>query len=317
MLKIFISCVVLVRGHRLIAAVDAEMETRDFANDEMLSTGETNMDDVSFTDDTMSVGHNGTMKQASQITWKKVAGCYDVLEGHPKVWGLKQVSVGWKASEVWGVTRNFRIYWRQGKSGTWQKVGGDLVHVSVNGKNGEHVWGVNFNNDIYYRAGLGGQWKHIAGKLTQISVGQGGHVWGVNRERGGTIYFRNGANGQWKGIGGKLVYVSVGGAKGEHVWGVNRNGDIYYRNGVGGQWVNIPGKLVQIEVSDAGEVYGVNSADTIYKRIGGVNGKWVQVPGELVHVDIGGSRKHTKYLWGANRARKIFYRKEQISDDGM
>lgn len=303
MLKLFISCAVLVRGHRLNVDSDAEMETRDFANDEMLSTGETNMDDVSFTDDTMSAGYNGTMKQASQTTWKTVAG------------GLKQVSVGFKANEVWGVNRNEDIYWRQGMAGSWQKVGGKLVHVSVNGKDGEYVWGTNRNDDIYFRSGLRGQWKHIGGKLTQISVGQRGHVWGVNRAD--NIYYRNGVNGQWKGIGGKLVYVSVGGPNGEYVWGVNRNDDIYYRNGVLGKWKNIPGKLVQIEVSDRGEVYGVNRADTIYKRVGGVNGKWVQLPGKLIHVDIGGSRKQTKYLWGANRAHNIYFRKEQMSEDCM
>lgn len=281
-----------------------EMESRDFSKDEMLSTGETNMDDVSFTNDTMDEWE-GTMKQVSQIFWNPVSG------------GLRKISVGWNPKHVWGVAGSDNIYWREGKRGTWQNVGGNLKHVSVNGRNGEYVWGTNKNDDVWFRSGLRGSWKHIGGKLIQMSVGQNGHVWGVNRAN--NIYYRNGVNGQWQGIGGKLSYVTVGGQNGEHVWGVNANDQIYYRRGVGGKWQNIPGKLVQIEVSDRGEVYGVNRQDTVYKRVGGVNGKWVQMPSsKAIHIDIGGSRKHTKFLWALNRATKIFYRKEQqVSDDCM
>jgi len=305
MLKFIASYAAIVQSHRLTVDEEshfkAELETRDYAQDEMLVTGETNMDGISFTEDTMEVVVNDTESEASQTTWDKVAG------------GLKQVSVGWNPNHVWGVTNVGKIYHRQGRNDNWKLVGGSLEHVSVNGRDGEFVWGVNRNEDIYFRRGLGGQWQHIGGKLTQVSVAQNGYVWGVNRFD--NIYFRRGVGGQWQGVGGKLVYVSVGGRDGEYVWGVNKNDDIYFRQGLGGQWKHIPGKLIMVEVSDRGEVYGVNRNHNIYKRVGGVNGKWEQLPGGLRHVDVGGSRKHTKFIWGTNRVGNIYFRKEKRTED--
>lgn len=295
MFKLFVSCAVLARTHGLNSEVDYEMESRDFAHDLMLSTGETNMDDVSFTNETMSADEDYTMTEAeaSESGWTLIPG------------GLKQVSVGWKPTMVWGVNSRDDIYYREGKDGSWQHIGGKLVHISVNGRKGEFVWGVNRNDDIYFREGLQGVWQHVGGKLRQVSVGQSGAVWGVNRDD--NIYYRNGFNGQWQGIGGKLVYVSVGGSNGEHVWGVNRQDDIYYRNGVGGGWTRISGKLVVVEVSDRGEVYGVNRAGSIYKR---VDEQWVVVPGKLSRIDVGGSRKQTKYVWGVNSKGAIYFQKD-------
>ncbi|XP_077312798.1 fish-egg lectin-like [Lithobates pipiens] len=65
-----------------------------------------------------------------------------------------------------------------------------------------------------------------------------------------------------------------------------------------GFWCSsIPGNLIQIDAG-AGEVYGVNSDDEIFRW---VNNGWQKIPGELTHVSVGPAG-----VWGVNRENQIF-----------
>ena len=54
-------------------------------------------------------------------------------------------------------------------------------------------------------------------------------------------------------------------SRGDHVWGVNSADNIYRRSG--NVWERIPGSLKVVSVSQAG-VWGVNANDDIYYRQG-------------------------------------------------
>ena len=106
-----------------------------------------------------------------------------------------------------------------------------------------------------------------------------------------------GADGNWTIVPGALKHVSV--AADGTVWGVNSADNIYRWLG-GGDWVQIPGSLKQISVGSASQVWGVNSADNIYRWLGG--GDWVQIPGSLKHVSVGIDGT----VWGINSADNIY-----------
>ena len=51
------------------------------------------------------------------------------------------------------------------------------------------------------------------------------------------------------------------------VWGIGSEGHVACRNGPNGKWTPVDGKLKQVEIGKLG-VFGVNSADDIFYRIG-------------------------------------------------
>jgi len=166
------------------------------------------------------------------------AGAWWYVAGH-----LKQIAVS--GSAVWGVTRNDRIFYRNGYLGKWRRVGGRLKQIAVSGT---RVWGVTRSNRVYYRKGRAGRWKNIPGRLKQIAVSMD-HVWGLSPH--GHVFHRRGQNGRWKSMSGvntgRLKEVAV---SGEHVWGVTQSGAVYTRHGTGGTWLRINGlHLNRISVS--------------------------------------------------------------------
>ena len=109
-------------------------------------------------------------------------------------------------------------------------------------------------------------------------------------------------NENWEVVSGKLKVVSVGGTE---IWGVN-SADNIYKKSLTGNWVNIGGKLKQISVSDLNRVWGVNSGDNIYRRNGN---SWQQVEGKLKCVSVGQAG-----VWGVNSGDNIYYRTGTYGD---
>ncbi len=104
-----------------------------------------------------------------------------------------------------------------------------------------------------------------------------------------------GADGNWTIVPGALKHVSVG-ADGT-VWGVNSADQIYRRSGDG--WEQIPGALKQVSVGATSQVWGVNSADQIFRWTGS---GWEHIPGGLKHVSVGADGT----VWGVNSADMIY-----------
>lgn len=213
---------------------------------------------------------------------------------------MKQIDTG-ITSAVWGTDSSQGIYFLNGR--TFQKVAGKLIHVTSGGSG---VWGVNHLNQIFFREGvtlslpMGIAWKLVSGGLMQIDSGPKGVVCGVNRAYG--VYCREGiTDGQptgtrWFKASGLLKYISCGGYG---YWGVNAAGDIYFARYVYDDkiqttnWQKIGGSLRQIEAGPDGEVWGVNSNDELFTRIGVTQGlpsgfKWRRIAGRsFVSVTVG------------------------------
>ncbi|MGH0172487.1 UNVERIFIED_CONTAM: hypothetical protein FKN15_063470 [Acipenser sinensis] len=137
--------------------------------------------------------------------------------------------------------------------------------------------------------------QFVDGSLKQVDAGLG-LVFGVNDA--GAVFMRFG--NKWVPMEGNLRHVTVGPAG---LWGVNEDFHIFRM--VAGKWERvealdcqeIDGRLKQIDASD-GQVFGVNSEDSIYTRYG--NG-WVRVPGALKHVTVGPAG-----VWGVNKDNLIY-----------
>ena len=191
---------------------------------------------------------------------------------------------------VWGVDENNAVWYREGVSGEWQQIIGQLLkQVSVS-DDGQHVWGVDENNAVWYRAGREGSFQQITGQLLkQVSVSDDGqHIWGVDADA--KIWYRAGREGSWELIDGELTQISVSG-NGQHVWGINDvNLSIWYRaGGREGSWEQIDGALTQVSVSGDGQhVWGVNYENKVLYREGE---SWVETNGDLKYVDVGGRSK--------------------------
>ena len=80
------------------------------------------------------------------------------------------------------------------------------------------------------------------------------------------------------------------------VWGVNSADNIYKRPVDGsGAWTHIGGKLKHVSASGNGWIWGVNSADHIFKCKKPCNGAWIRFDGLLKQIDGG-----EKYVYGVN-----------------
>ena len=71
--------------------------------------------------------------------------------------------------------------------------------------------------------------------------------------------------------------------------------------------MRVDGLLKQIDAGDE-EVWGVNSADHIFKRPADGSGRWTHIPGLLKHMIASGNG----YIWGVNSNDAIFKRKKNV-----
>ena len=101
----------------------------------------------------------------------------------------------------------------------------------------------------------------------------------------------------WEQISGKLKQISVG--DGGEVWGVNSANDIYRYNG-NQTWTQIAGKLKHVSVGQNGVVWGIGPSDTIHRYNG--NNTWTTISGSLKQVDVGPLGE----VWGVNSSNNIF-----------
>lgn len=99
----------------------------------------------------------------------------------------------------------------------------------------------------------------------------------------------------WTSIPGSLKCVAC--ASDGTVWGVNSADNIF--RWLGGGWEQIPGGLKQVSVGAATQIWGVNSADNIFRWTGS---GWVQVAGGLKHVAVAADGT----VWGVNSADMIY-----------
>ena len=111
---------------------------------------------------------------------------------------------------------------------------------------------------------------------------------------------------QFRNIPGKLKHISE---SMNHIWGINTANKIFRCvKPCAGKWINVPGGLVQLDLGDM-EVWGVNARHQIYKRSITGSGKWVQVRGGLKHVSASGNG----YIWGVTGDNTIFKCKKPCS----
>ena len=249
---------------------------------------------------------NGSLDETRDINapWSHIAG------------KLKHVSVG--GAGVWGIDDQDRIYHRSGCN--WTLISGSLKQLDV-GNN--VVWGVAHNRYIYYRKGIsandidGTDWIKIDGTLKHVSVSQKGHVWGVNAHD--DIWHRTGASeynmagDSWFLITGKLKQISVGSGG---VWGVDSANKIYYREGTCGDpdsdtsgsfWTMVGYSYSALKYVSSGDViYGVNSNDWVYYRVGTsaqipIGTTWQQISGSLIQIE---SLSHA--VWGVDEYNDIY-----------
>ena len=103
--------------------------------------------------------------------------------------------------------------------------------------------------------------------------------------------------GKWYNIPGKLKQISAG--DGGEVWGVNSANNIYRYNGNHG-WTQIAGQLKHVSVGQNGVVWGVNSNDDVFRYNG--NNTWTQIAGKLKQVDVGPLGE----VWGVNSSNNIY-----------
>ena len=113
----------------------------------------------------------------------------------------------------------------------------------------------------------------------------------------------------WIQIPGGLKYIS---ASVNYVWGVNSADQIWRcANPCTGQWVQVDGALKQIDAGDL-EVWGVNSNDDIYMRTVDGSSLWTLVSGKLKHVTASGNG----YIRGVNSNDDIFKCKKPCTGSG-
>jgi hypothetical protein len=103
----------------------------------------------------------------------------------------------------------------------------------------------------------------------------------------------------WAQMPGGLKNVSA--AADGTVWGVNSADNIYKYVGGSSVWQQMPGALVRVSAGSAANVWGVNSTGNIYKYVGGST-VWQQIAGGLIDVDVAADGT----VWGVNSAGNIY-----------
>jgi virginiamycin B lyase len=159
-----------------------------------------------------------------------------------------------------------------------------------------------------------GNWGHVPSGCSVQSAGDWAahyntHPNAHNRHGSYTIVKKQGDTlvsppppvlNKWTKIPGGLKQVTASG-KG-WVWGVNSANQIYKcKKPCTGAWTQIPGGLKQVSADDK-EVWGVNNAGGIYKRPVDGSGGWTNIRGGLKHVSASGNG----WIWGVNSTDNIY-----------
>jgi hypothetical protein len=142
-------------------------------------------------------------------------------------------------------------------------------------------------------------WKQIPGGLKYVEVSEDNSLWGVagNDE----IYFcDNKDDCKWIKVNGALKQIS---ATNDVVCGVNKNDEIYCTENCdeNAAWFRLPGALKHVNINDAGNLWGVNSADQIWYCKDYKNCGWVQAPGALAQISA-----TNEVVCGVNSGKNIY-----------
>ncbi|MBV9759775.1 MAG: Ig-like domain-containing protein, partial [Acidobacteriaceae bacterium] len=98
---------------------------------------------------------------------------------------------------------------------------------------------------------------------------------------------------------GSLVQIAVGFAG--NVWGINASESIYRFDTSAQRWKQIPGWLGQIAVGLNGDVWGINPWNSIY-RFDPATNTWQNIPGSLRELSIGADGA----VWGVNAEGQVY-----------
>lgn len=99
---------------------------------------------------------------------------------------------------------------------------------------------------------------------------------------------------------GKLVQLSI--APDGQVWGHNSAGSIYTLSNSAQDWTPIPEYLSQIAAAPGGVAWGVNIAGSIYRWDPGQS-QWDWIPGNLAQISVGVDGD----VWGINSAHFVYH----------
>ena len=216
--------------------------------------------------------------------------------------GLKHATAS--TNYIWGVNLNDQI-WRCSRpcTGNWVLVDGALKQIDASD---DEVWGVNRYDQIFKRPVDGsGSWVHIPGGLKHVSASGNGYIWGVNTHN--QIYkCKKPCSGHWHQVDGHLKQID-GGER--YVYGVNNANQVWTRPIDGsGSWRLIRGQLLKhVTASSATSIYGVDTADHIYRCEKPCVGNFEVLDGRLMQID----GTFDSFV-GVNSAHHIFTRKTGV-----
>ena len=198
---------------------------------------------------------------------------------------------------LWGVNSNDDIFMcARPCTGGWVQIPGKLKQIDAGDM---EVWGVTSNDDIFKRAVDGsGIWQHVGGKLRQVSASGNGYIWGVNLEKK-AYKCKKPCKGHWEFVADFKKQADGGFV---YVYAIGTNSLIYHRAIDGsGFWSRIPGNLKWITSSGIDELFGVNSADEIWRCKEPCGGEWKRISGGKKQVDAA-----VDVLVGVNKDNNIW-----------
>lgn len=216
-------------------------------------------------------GDPSTPPEPPQPEWESISGSLVQMDFGPQ-------------GEIWGVDADARLLRYEGW-GRWSVQGEGFRWVTVGkapNEGGPNVYALTTSGRIQ-RSLNGIRWQRIPGILVQIDHGPQGDIWGVNSA--GNLYQYAGRY-KWTKRGTGYRAVTVGEASepgGPDVYALTASGAI--RSTLDGvNWQSISGTLVQIDHGPQGELWGVNAAGNIYRRI---PGRWSKEDTGFRHVTAG------------------------------
>jgi Tectonin domain/FG-GAP repeat len=254
----------------------------------------------------ISVGVDGVLWGVAD----NVAYHYDALRNSMDATpgSIAQVAVG-AGVYVYGLNAYQQIYQWNSNTGSWVEIPGALESIAV-GANGI-VWGLNSAQQIYQFGGPTRPVSAISQVLgqtsvspRQISVGVDGSVWGLaynGAYQDSQVEYFNSATQSFEAVSGAppLIEISVG--AGADVWGVNTAGSIYQYDSATGNWNLIPGELNFVKVGGDGSVWGINIWGGTYNYDFSTD-SWINIPGELATLSVGADGT----VWGLNDAGYVY-----------
>ncbi|MCB9492698.1 MAG: hypothetical protein H6679_00310 [Epsilonproteobacteria bacterium] len=191
-------------------------------------------------------------------------------------------------------TGNKRVFFNTQNG--WIEIEGAMKQLAR--RSNGHVWAIKNDNSIYFREGvntqnpMGSSWKPVAGSLTSIGVNQQDTIIGTNQLGDNIFSLTNDPNNpQWRNVVPPLQEPYVVGPQG-HTWALSVNdhtefpGNKRIFHKLPDQWIEIDGALKKLAVGTNGQVWGINSTNTLFSRDGitaqnTAGSGWIVVPGNL------------------------------------